>query len=420
MLVLPTETPLPNLETTFAMKKNTCAHEAGTSTAQRHRNRAAAGISLLAVLIVVAVSWQMLFLPETRSEEGAPHAPSVMTVTDASARVVDWPVHMNASGAITPWQEAVIGGQVAGVRLTELLVETGDFVNRGQVLARFETEALRAEAAQLHAAVRQAKAQAGQAIANRDRALKLKEIGAMSEQDISQSVTDAEAASAQVESSQAQLTSRLLQLKYATVISPDDGVISSRTAKIGAVGSVGEELFRLIRRNRLEWRGELTASQFGQAAAGQAVMLVLPDGGVAEATIRQVAPVLESQTRLGTVYADVISGSTARAGMYAQGRIVVTQRRALVVPATSVIIRDGHNHVLKLETQQKDVAKASLRAVRVGRRQSQEVEVLEGLIDGDRVLVQGAGFVNDGDSVKVVQAPIVVTPASVITHGPSK
>lgn len=400
------------------MTTNTYPPDSGKPRTERQRNKAVVALVAFAVLVVGAVSLQVLFLQNSEPVEPMVVASTAMTVTESSARIIEWPVHLNASGAIAPWQEAVIGGQVSGVRLTELLVGPGDVVRRGQVLARFETEALRAEVAQLHAAVRQAKAQAAQAIANRDRALKLKEMGAMSAQDISQSVTEAETASAQVESSQAQLASGMLQVKYATVVSPDDGVISARSATIGAVGAVGavgEELFRLIRHNRLEWRGELTAAQLGQTAAGQNITLALPDGLVAQAMIRQMAPALESQTRLATVYADITPGSTARAGMYAQGRIEVTQQNALVVPASSVIIRDGHSHVFTLDAQQ-DIARASLVPVKVGRRQTHDVEILEGLSEGDRVLVRGAGFVNDGDSVRVVQTPPVVTPATVVTQ----
>lgn len=397
------------------MTTNTYPPDSGKPRAERQRNKAVVALVAFAVLVVGAVCLQVLSLQNSEPVEPMVVASTAMTVTESSARIIEWPVHLNASGAIAPWQEAVIGGQVSRVRLTELLVGPGDVVRRGQVLARFETEALRAEVAQLHAAVRQAKAQAAQAIANRDRALKLKEMGAMSAQDISQSVTEAETASAQVESSQAQLASGMLQVKYATVVSPDDGVISARSATIGAVGAVGEELFRLIRHNRLEWRGELTAAQLGQTAAGQNITLALPDGLVAQAMIRQIAPALESQTRLVTVYADITPGSTARAGMYAQGRIEVTQQNALVVPASSVIIRDGHSHVFTLDAQQ-DIARASLVPVKVGRRQTHDVEILEGLSEGDRVLVQGAGFVNDGDSVRVVQTPPVVTPATVVTQ----
>ncbi|WP_201017768.1 efflux RND transporter periplasmic adaptor subunit [Pseudomonas cichorii] len=401
------------------MTVRNCAPNTGKSIDERQRNWAIAALSLFALLVVGAISWQVLYLREPPPSEPTTDALVAMTVTDASVRLVEWPVHLNASGAIEPWQEAVIGGQVSGVRLTELLVGPGDVVRRGQVLARFETEALRADVAQLHAALRQSKALAVQAVANRERALKLKEVGAMSEQDISNSVTEAETALAQVESSQAQLTSRELQLRYATVVSPDDGVISTRTATIGTVGAVGDELFRLIRQSRLEWRGELTAAQAGQVAAGQIVTLALPDGQVAQATVRQMAPALNAQTRLAMVYADIISGSTARAGMYVQGRISVTQQSALVVPAGSVFIRDGHSHVFKLDTQQ-GAAKVSLQVVKTGRRQAQDVEIVQGLSEGDRVVVQGAGFVNDGDSVRIVQAPAVAISATTVANGAEK
>lgn len=402
-----------------SMTENNSAHHADQAPIRRQRIRHIVALTLLAVLAVGAVSWRLLPSQDAQPVEPVIGTGAAITVTDATARWVEWPVQLGASGTISPWQEAVIGGQINGVRLTELHASPGDTVRRGQVLARYETEVLRADVAQLRAALRQAKAQAAQALSNGDRALQLKDGGGMSKQEVSQSVTNAESAAAQVESSQAQLTSRELQLRYATVRSPDDGVISSRSATVGSVGAVGEELFRLIRQNRLEWRGELTAAQLGQVARGQTVTLELPDGQVAEAKVRQLASSLDSQTRLGMAYADITPGGTARAGMYAQGRIVVRQRHALVVPAGSVVIRDGRSHVFKLDTQQ-DVPKAILQAVKIGRRQTHEVEVVHGLAEGDHVLVQGAGFLNNGDSVRVVQAPAVVIPATATAENASR
>lgn len=388
------------------MTEKTSTPRAGHHSSSRSRPPLAAGITLLTLLAAAAAGWQLLPLPAEQTTTAA----LAIAVTDAPARWVDWPVQLDASGAIAPWQEAVIGAQVGGLQLTELYVGPGDSVRRGQLLARFETQALRAEVAQAHAVLRQAQAQAAQAVANRDRALQLRIMGGMSEQEISQSVTHAETATAQVESSQAQLDLRQLQLGYATVLSPDDGVISTRSATVGTVGTVGDELFRLIRQNRLEWRGELTAQQLAQAAEGQAVTLALPDGQHADATVRQIAPALDANTRLAIAYADIIPGSSARAGMYAQGRIALAHRPALVVPAGSLVIRDGRSHVFTLGTHQ-DAQQASLRAVTIGRRQATDVEIVEGLVEGDRVLVQGAGFLNDGDSVRVVTTPATLIPA---------
>src|SRR5690606_25905749 len=119
------------------------------------------------------------------------------------------------------------------------------------------------------------------------------------------------------------LASKRLQLRYTDVIAPDDGVISARRATLGAVCEAGEELFRLIRKGRLEWRGELTAAQLASVAKGQLVELALPDGSAAAAEVRETAPSLDARSRLGLVYADLIPGSQARAGMYANGQIVV-------------------------------------------------------------------------------------------------
>ncbi|MFD2424801.1 efflux RND transporter periplasmic adaptor subunit [Ralstonia solanacearum] len=223
---------------------------------------------------------------------------AALTVTVAAASQTQWPATLEASGAIAPWQEAVIGAQVSGLRLADVRVNVGDRVKRGQVLAVFDADLLRADEARLKAGWQQAEA-------NRERALKLKGSGGISEQDVLQYVTQADVSKAQLRSTQ-------LQLRYAEVIAPDDGVISARSATVGTVSNTGQELFRMIRQSRLEWRGELTAAQLAQVKAGQHIRLALPDGSAATAMVRQTAPSLDSQTRLGIVYADIEPGSGAR------------------------------------------------------------------------------------------------------------
>ncbi|PTY06016.1 efflux RND transporter periplasmic adaptor subunit [Verrucomicrobia bacterium LW23] len=323
-----------------------------------------------------------------------------LTVTTASPRSVVWPTHLEASGPIMPWQEAVIGTQVGGYRLVEVLVNVGDTVKQGQVLARFDTVLLTAEVAQLKAALAQCEALAEQAEINRQRANKLTG-GVMSEQDILQATTQASTAKAQVQSAKAQLDAKEVQLRYAEVLAPDSGTISARNATLGAVAPAGQELFRLIRQDRLEWRGELTAPQLAQIKEGQEITLTLPDGSPAKARVRQTAPYVDPQSRLGVVYADLEMGSRARAGMYANGRVTLAESRALVVPAGCVVIRDGRSYVLKLKDDSATPSVA-LQPVTVGRRVDREAEILEGLAKGDRLVVQGAGFLNDGDVVRVV------------------
>ena len=318
-------------------------------------------------------------------DEAAP-APA-LTVTSTTAREVHWPIVLTASGSVTAWQEASVGAQIGGYQLIDVLVNVGDHVTKGQTLARFDPALLQAEEAVLLANFEQAEA-------NHQRALYLQGRGSISDQDALQSATLARTASAS-------LDGKRLQLRYTNVVAPDDGTISARTATLGAVVPTGQELFRLIRQDRLEWRGELTAVQLAQIRIGQSVVLQLPDGTTTPATVRQTSPMLNEQTRLATVYADVHSGSNARAGMYAEGRIELEHNAAWVVPAQSVIIRDGRSQVAAL-VDAGEVSTIALQRVTIGRRLGEEVEILEGLEADQRVVVQGAGFLNDGDIVRIV------------------
>jgi len=368
-------------------------------------SNALAGAALAAV-----VGLPLLFLLGTRhaGAAAAPTSPAVaLTVTTAVAQTARWPVTLEASGAVAPWEEASIGAQVGGLMLREVRVNVGDAVRRGQVLARFDAQMLQSDETLLMAQLRQAQALAAQADANRNRALQLQGSGGISNQDVLQAVTQADTAQAQVAAAQAQLASKRLQLGHATVLAPDDGVISARSATVGAVAPSGQELFRLIRQNRLEWRGEVTAAQLTRIAPGQRIELSLPDGNRALGRVRQLAPSLAPATRLGTVYADLEPRSSARAGMYARGRFVLADSPAVVLPAASVVIRDGHDYVFGLQGRT-ETARVSLRPVTVGRRQGTQVEIVQGLAVGDRLVVQGAGFLNDGDMVRIAPAPAAV------------
>ena len=320
-----------------------------------------------------------------------------LTVTVTRPLQTRWTEQIKASGAIAPWQEAVIGSQIGGYQLTQVSVNVGDHVHKGQVLARMNSDLLKAEQAQLQASFEQAQA-------NAKRALSLQASGGISEQDVLQATT-------LVKTARGQLDYKQLQLRYTEVLAPDDGVISARSATVGAVVSSGQELFRMILKGRLEWRGELTAEQMAQISPHQQVSLALPGGASASARVRQLAPTLDSNSRLGLVYADITEGEQARAGMYADGAIVLKATPALVIPAQSIVIRDGRSYVLTLHEDGSN--KLSQVAVTTGRRQGGQIEIVKGLNSQDQVVVSGAGFLNDGDVVRVVtDASTMPSPAA--------
>lgn len=357
----------------------------------------------IAVCIVTA-AWFITTASPTRggasSSEVEPSA-NMLAVHSVVAGLEQWPETIEAFGNIAPWDEMIVSAQVEGQPLIELRANVGDRVQRGQVLARFDTAMLLTEVRRLRAELDQATAEVGQANVERDRALQLADSGAVSKQEVVQRVTAAQVAAARLGASRAQLSARELELQRADVKAPDDGTISARNAQSGMVGTPGLELFRIIRHDRLEWRGELTAPQLSRVAPDQQVQLSLPGGATADAHIRQLAPAMNMQTRLATVYADIEPSGSARAGTYVNGRVVLGESPALIVPASSIVVRDGYSFVFKVASEGKE-QRVTQQRVEIGRRRGTDIEILTGLREGERVVVQGAGFLDDGDSVRVV------------------
>jgi RND family efflux transporter MFP subunit len=334
---------------------------------------------------------------------GQPASTAVaLTVALIAPQEIRWADEVTASGAITAWQEALVSAEVSGLRLSEINVDVGDQVKRGQVLARFDDAMMQSAVTQQRALVEQAEARLAEADAYARRAQSLRKTGAISEQDLIQFVTRDQAAEAELKSAKARLESSDLNLKFTTVVAPDDGVISARSAMLGAVAAPGAELFRLVRQNRLEWRAELTGAQLLRVSTGQRAELTLPDGSTAVGTVRQVAPVLDTKSRTGVIYVELdrTQSPSARAGMFASGVLVAGEREGIAVPASSVVLRDGHQFVFVVG------ADTRVEAVKVqtGRREGELVEITEGIDRSQRIVGAGASFLNSGDPVRVVTA----------------
>lgn len=337
--------------------------------------------------------------------------PALTVTVDAPTRAT-WSQTLSANGNVAAWQEASVGAEANGLRLAEVRAQVGDHVKAGQVLAVFDAEGVRAEVAQSRAALAEAKANAAEAQANADRARSLQTTGAMSEQQIAQFTTAAVTAAARVESAQAMLAVQELRLKHAQVLAPDSGIVAARSATVGAVVPAGTELFRLIRQGRLEWRAEVTAADLVRVKPGQAVSLKAANGVVAKGRVRMVGPTVDTQTRAALVYVDLLAGTpeAIKAGMFAAGELVLGDSAATTVPQQAVVNRDGFTYVFVLADPKGADAAGTARVqrlkVQAGRRVGDRVEISGGLpADATpRIVVQGAGFLNDGDVVKVVTA----------------
>lgn len=360
----------------------------------------AAGV-LLAAAIAVGVA---VLSPSTQAADAVKTPPKpALTVSTTQPTTSALPLSLEANGSIAAWQEAVIGAEATGLRLLEVSANVGDVVRRGQVLARFSPTTPQADVAQAQASLLEAEATAAEAVANADRARSLQTTGALSASQINQYVTQEKTGQARVAALRSALNSQQLRLGFAQVLAPDDGVISARTATVGAVVGNGAELFRMIRKGRLEWRAEVTSSELGRLAPGMVARVSLPGGQTTVGTVRMVAPTVDAQTRSGLVFVDLPLAANgaggARAGMFAKGIFEFGSSNAVTVPQQAVVVRDGFSYVFQLGADQR----VAQRKVLVGRRVGERIEVA-GLAPDAVLVASGAGFLNDGDLVRVAPA----------------
>ena len=333
----------------------------------------------------------------------APVARPALTVNVIQAQRITLPIKVFANGNIAAWQEAIIGSEANGLRLTQVHVNVGDTVSKGQLLAEFSEEAVLADLNQAKAKLMEAEAQGHEALANAERARTLQNTGAMSSQQIDQYLTAADTAKARVEVAKAVVQTQQIQLKNTKIYAPDSGVISARTATVGAVISAGSELFRLIRQSRLEWRAEVVSSDIAKVKVGMQVNITAADGSKFSGKVRKLSPTVDMQTRNSLIYVDLPSSNTAKAGMYAKGEFVSGQSSALAIPQQALVLRDGFTYVFVVKSEQGRTIVKQMK-VQPGRRLLNLVEIVSGLQAQQSVVALGGAFLSDNDVVKVVSA----------------
>ena len=364
-------------------------------------NRHRIAIFSIAACAIVAGAIAFFLLkpaPAAKKTESGPKP--ALTVTTAQPTRASVPVKLSANGSIAAWQEAIIGSEAAGLRLTEVRAQVGDCVSKGQVLALFALESVQAEVAQTRASLAEAEANSLDAAANANKARTLQASGALSEQQINQYLTQEKTARARLEAAQALLTVQQVRLQQTRLVAPDNGIISARSATVGAVVGAGTELFRMIRGGRLEWRAEVTSSEMGRIQPGTPVTLMAANGAVIAGKTRMIGPVVNPVTRTGLVYVDLPSASADnpfKSGMFARGEFELGASEALTLQQRALVVRDGFNYVFKLG----EGNRVSQVKVQTGRLVGERVEIVSGLTPEARVVLDGAGFLNNGDLVRV-------------------
>ena len=183
----------------------------------------------------------------------------------------------------------------------------------------------------------------------------------------------------------------------------------SRNVTRGQIVMAGTELFRLVRDGRLELDAQVPETDLPLIRAGQTAVITAEQSGQTTGRIRIVTPEVDSQTRLGVARVTLAQGSGLKAGNFARAEIDVGAMAALVVPSAAIVFREGKAGVYVIGPN------AAVRFVPVitGERVGQLIAVTGGVQAGQRVVINGAGFLGEGDLVTVgTEAPAPARPAA--------
>ena len=292
-------------------------------------------------------------------------------------------VAITGTGSIVSWQEAPVGAEVGGLTAVALLADEGQSVTQGQPLLKMDDVLLQAQ-------LRQAQATATQNQKAYERSKTLAAQGYLSQAGLDQ-------AEAAYQTSQAALQTAQTQLNLATVRAPVSGIVVSRKAVLGQIVTAGNELFRIARDGRIEMNMEVTEADLHRLAPGMPATVQSDAIGPVPGTIRIVTPQVDPATRLGIARISVPWASGLRPGMFATGRVDAGAQDALVMPQSAVVYVQNLPSVFVVDPD----SHVHLHKVTTGARQGDNVVVKDGVAEGDRVITTGAGFLNEGDLVKL-------------------
>lgn len=374
---------------------------------QKKKSNSKVWIALVIIIVLIAIA----MFAYNKSHKGTEQANTsdnshstvkpALTVTVTQPQMQNWQQHFAANGNVAAWQEVVIGSELSGQRITKVNVNVGDHVRRGQILAEINNDSIRADLATSKANYAEAQAVLADASINNQRIQQLKNTGAISQQEATKYLTSQSTAQAKLDAAKAQINSNQIRLNQTQVVASDNGIISARTATVGSLAQAGQEMFRLIRDDRLEWRAEVTATDLYKLKQGMSVQITSPDPNQARVTgtVRMIAPVIDPKTRNGIVYVDIPTTEALRMGMYVKGEFDIGEKAALTVPQTAVLLRDGFSYIFIVNKDNR----VAQQKVTTGRRLNDRIEIFD-LAENVKIVATGTGFIADGDLVNIAQA----------------
>lgn len=351
---------------------------------------------LLACIILglTAVSWYFLQQPEQRSSARSPRVPTAVNVTlPRQGEVQD---SLGVVGTLASRDAIFVTSEVSG-RIRRLGFEEGQPVHAGQVLVELDDHQAQAELAV-------ALSQLDDAEAKYRRARQLQAGRSISQAEVDELRSNLEVARARVAAAETNLRNH-------RILAPFDGVIGLREASVGSYVRAGDIISTLDDLNRLELRFSVPERYLSQVMPGLP-LVVYSDahpGREFQGEVRQLGIRVDPVTRTIPVRADIANrDGQLRPGQLLRGRLILAERPdSLLIPEQAILTEGDQQYTFVIRN-----GVAERVTVRLGRRLSGEVEVIEGLEAGDKVVVTGLARLRHGESVRILDDATAVLSAS--------
>jgi HlyD family secretion protein len=304
---------------------------------------------------------------------------------------------MTASGRLLPREEIAVAADLNGFRVARVVVEEGQHVRAGDVLAVLDDSLLRSQIDQLRAALVQQQVAAEQALRQADRVKGLDDRGIMTREAVDTRRFAARSTTAAVAATQAQLDDLLTRQRHLVIRAPVEGVVLERSVRPGDTSNMGSTMFRLARGDLIELYAEIPEADAATISIGDPADVVLASGRTLAGKVRLIGMRVDAQTGLTVARIALPADAELRQGGFAEARFT-RSFSALAVPEAAVHF-DADGASVKVIDGNARIRQVS---VRTGRRGQGLVEIVSGLAEGDRVAVKGSAFVLNGDKVRVV------------------
>lgn len=326
-------------------------------------------------------------------------APLVTVVVPGLKNVIDT---VTFTGSINARDEIPITLEGDSSRIAAILVEVGDHVRKGQVLARLNPSVIAPQVTSLEASLIAARAAAEQAVGDYRRGEGVAASGALSKEEIARRRSVAESAQANVKVAAAQLAEMRARLGRTEIRAPADGIVLTRAAEVGQTAvQGGDPLFRLGRGGEVEMRGLVAEQDLPKLAVGQpALVRVIGNDQPFKGTVRLLGAVIDATTRMGSIKIALPSDPDLRPGAFARGEVTVGEARHPVLPQTAVLTDMQGNYVLIVDAQ----GIAQRRDVKIVGTGNAGVTIGSGLSGDERVVATAAAFLRVGEKVRVTGA----------------